>query len=222
VEGRALQPHHLESGGGDELPQGAGGVEPQMSDHLLSRAAVDRAQADLGEHGLHPGEQQGAVVPGGQVRRGEHQMAARAQHPADLVECRVRVDQMLDDLAEQHGVGATGPERQPPAGEFTPDRVRQTRTGAGEGVLGPVDADDAVAVQQGGGGGGGGAVAAADVEDGARRAGGRTESGGQHPGLAEGARGAGGDGDGRVLVEVAQVGVVCRGGGHGVTSVACR
>lgn len=149
-------------------------------------------------------------------------MASGAQDAPDLVERRIRVDQVLDDLAEQHGVGAGGPERQPTAAEFTTNGVRQVRAGAGEGVLGPVDADDAMAGQQGRRGGGGGAVPAAEVEDGARGARGRAEGGGQHAGLAEGAGGAGGDGDGGVLVEVAEAGAERGGGGHGVTSVECR
>ena len=110
VEGRALpavRPSKPDAG--DELPQRTGGVEPQMAHDLAARAAVDAAQADLGEDGLHPGEQQRAVVPGGQVRGGQHQMAARAQDPADLVERGVRVDEMLDHLAEQDGVGGAGP-----------------------------------------------------------------------------------------------------------------
>ncbi len=51
-------------------------------------------------------------------------MAAGAQHAADLVQRGVRVDEVLDHLAEQHGVGGTGPQRQPAAGEFTAHGVR--------------------------------------------------------------------------------------------------
>ena len=69
-------------------------------------------------------------------------MASRTQYPTDLGERRVRVDEMLDHLAEQHGVGAGGAEWQ--RGEFAADRVREVGSGAGQRVLGPVDADDPV------------------------------------------------------------------------------
>lgn len=76
-------------------------------------------------------------------------MASRAQDPSDLVQCRVRVDEMLDDLAEQHGVDGLGAKRQPAVAEFTADRVRQPGAGAAQGVLGPVDADETVTGEQG-------------------------------------------------------------------------
>lgn len=76
-------------------------------------------------------------------------MTAGAQDAADLVESRVRVDQVLDDLAEQDGVGRLRPERQPAVGQFAADRVRDAGAGASEGVLGPVDADEAVAGEEG-------------------------------------------------------------------------
>lgn len=114
-------------------------------------------------------------------------MTSGTQDAADLVQRRVRVDEVLDDLAEQHGVHGAVPERQPGAGQFAPDGVRQPGAGPLEGVLGPVDADDPVTGEERGGGGGGGAVAAADVEDGARFFFGGPESPDQHAGLAQGA-----------------------------------
>lgn len=197
-----------------------------MTHDLLARPAVDRAQAHLREDGLDTGEQQSTVVPGGEVRGGEHQVAAGAQDSADLVQRVVRVHQVLHDLAEEHRVGRRGRERQPAVGEFTADRVRHVGVGASEGVLRPVDADQAVSGEEGRGGRGRGAVAAADVQHGLRARRGRSERGGQHAGLAQTARGAGGDGDGGVLVEVAKSPMdrsCCGCGSHtSSTSVACR
>lgn len=114
-------------------------------------------------------------------------MAARAQDPADLVERGIGVDEVLDHLAEQDGVGGSRRERQPARGEFTAHHVRDAGPGPLEGVLRPVDADDAVAREERRRGGRGLSVAAADVDDRGGEGRGPAERGGERAGLAVGA-----------------------------------
>ena len=195
----------LEAGGGQELPQRTGGVQPQMAHDLGSRAAVDAAQADLREHGLHPGEQQhrgctrrpGSGWRASDGRPGRRMRRSSSRARPGSTRCSMT---SLKSTASADRVG----QRQPARRSVHPARHTVIRVrGAAQRVLGPVDADDPVAGEERRRGGGRGAVAAADVEDDG------PGSAGPAPGPASRAWRrlrwvAGGDGDGRVLVEVAQ------------------
>lgn len=128
-------------------------------------------------------------------------MAARPQDPTQFVQCVVRVDQMLDDLAEQHRVRAPVGERQA-AVEFAAHHVPEVRAGAAQRVVRPVDADEPVAAEERRRSPRRAAVAASHVDDELPRR--RAEGLGQQPCLASAAGVARGDRDGRILVEVPQ------------------
>jgi arabinofuranan 3-O-arabinosyltransferase len=165
VEGGPGQGHVDESVGGQDLDQGPGSKEAQVTNDLPAGSSEHTEAADLGEHGLDAGQQQEAVEPSGQVGGGQQQGAAGDEHPADLGQGQVRVDQMLDDLAEEHDVEGAGPQGQAAvvdAGLHDGDSPARRGT---DPVVGPVQAHDGDGARTGGDPGGHGAVAASEVED---------------------------------------------------------
>ena len=90
-----------EPGGSEELLEGAAGEDAQMTDHLTTGAAVDAAQADLGEQRLNSDREQHPVVPGRQVGRRQQQRPAGHEHSPRLDEGGVGVHQVLDQLAHE-------------------------------------------------------------------------------------------------------------------------
>lgn len=107
-------PGHLSDGeavGAQESHERRLGEQTQVADDLVARAAEDPQPADLAEDRLDAGEEHQAVEPGGQVGRGDEQRAPGDEHPADLGQGGVRVDQVLDDLAQHHDIDRTPPQR---------------------------------------------------------------------------------------------------------------
>ncbi len=68
VVGRPGQGHLDEPVRLEQLSQGPGREQPEMAHDDVAGAAEDPHPADLGEDGLHTGQQQQTVEPGGQVR----------------------------------------------------------------------------------------------------------------------------------------------------------
>ena len=123
--------HVAEPAPGQELPHRPAGEQAQVTGHHAARPTEHSAQAHLGEDRLDADREQATVVPRGQVRRGQQQGATRPQHPADLRDRRVGVDQVLDQLAHDNHIGHGGPQRQtgrPDAG--THQREAEATAGA--------------------------------------------------------------------------------------------
>lgn len=104
VIGGTREGHRGKAVGGEHADEGPGGEQAQVADHQGAGPAEDAQPAHLGEYRLHPSQQQEPVEPGGEVGGGAQQAPAGDQHPADLVQHRVGVDEMLDDLAHEDHV----------------------------------------------------------------------------------------------------------------------
>jgi len=133
--------HHdvAESSGREQPGQRAPGEHAQVPGDLAARPAVHAAEADLREHGLDAQREQPAVVPGREVRRGQQQRAARLEHPARLVERRIGVDQVLDELAHDHDVGGTRAHRQAGRLDGRTHQAQSEPPGAGQAFPRPVE-----------------------------------------------------------------------------------
>jgi hypothetical protein len=190
---------------GEESRQRPLGEQPQVAGDEGARTAVHPAQAHLGEDRLDAGQHQTAVEPRGQVRGGQHEVAARTKDAVQLGETAVGVHQMLDDLTEDDDVDTAGSERQ--AGLQRPAHQRKTALGGPfERSFGPVHADDVMAARFAGAMRcqlGAHPVAAADVDD-AQRPARRAEDAVEQTEQAARAQLPGSYGHGRRLVEVAQ------------------
>ena len=142
VVGGAGQGDVLEPAGGQEADQGAPGEDVQVADDLGAGPTVDAPDAHLGEEGLDAEDEQGPVVPGGQVGGGDEEGPPGGEDTASLEEGGVGVDQVLDDLPHDDGVDAVVAEGQ--AGAVEPaagDGETEGPSPAG-GLQGPVDPED--------------------------------------------------------------------------------
>ena len=199
-----------EAAGGQELGQRPPGEQAQVAGHHAPRPAVHAVQAHLGEDRLDARGEQAAVVPGGEVRRGQQQVAAGLEYPPDFFQRPVGVDQVLDQLAHDHHVGLAVGDRQARF-EGAADCGEAFGLCLAQGVGGPVDPGHVVSWVVSGRGGQRGTVAAAQVEDhiwGVRVA----QDGGQHPGLAAGAVRARAERDAGGVVKSLQLVTCCAGG----------
>src|SRR5207247_2550168 len=82
--------------------------EAQMADDLGAGTAVELAQAHFREDGLDSGEQQAAVVPGGERRGGAQEVAAGARDAGQVGQGGVGVDESPDDAPEGDGAARAG------------------------------------------------------------------------------------------------------------------
>ncbi len=104
VVGCTGEGHRGEAVGRQRLDQGPGSEQAQVADHQAAGPAEDAEPAHLGEHRLDPSEQQEPVEPGGEVGGGAQERPAGDQHPPDLVQHQVGVEQVFDDLAHEDHV----------------------------------------------------------------------------------------------------------------------
>ncbi len=137
--------------------------------------------------------------------RGQQQGAARPEHPPDLRDRPVGVDQVLDQLAHDHHVRGAVRDRQARPGHAAAQHGEAEGPRLPQGMVGPVDADEPVRRVLLRRDREGGAVAAPHVDD--HRRAGRVpvpQDPGQHPGLALGAVQARAERDAGALVELLQ------------------
>jgi len=142
VVGGAGQGDVLEPAGGQEADQGAPGEDVQVADDLGAGPTVDAPDAHLGEEGLDAEDEQGPVVPGGQVGGGEEEGPPGGEDAAGLEEGGVGVDQVLDDLPHDDGVDAAVAEGQAGAIEPAAGDGETEGPGPAGGLQGPVDPED--------------------------------------------------------------------------------
>lgn len=118
-----------------------------MAHHLTARPTEHLAAAHLREHRLHPHAEQEPVEPGGEIRSGDEEGASWPEHPPGLVHRPVRVDQVLDDLAQHHDVEAAISKGEVDAVQQRLHHGQAVGVGRGQRPCRPVDAHDPALAQ---------------------------------------------------------------------------
>ena len=112
---RAFHLDRVEATGCQQTCERSPGEHVQVAGDLAAWPTEYSAEADLGEDRLHPEGKQTAVVPGGQVRRGQQERAVWLQDPEGFIERRVSVDEcsitslMITTSAEAEASGRPDP-----------------------------------------------------------------------------------------------------------------
>jgi len=136
--------HHVDEPiGREQLDQGTAGGHVEMAHHLGAGAAVDGPDGDLGEHRLDAHEQKDPVVPRGQVGGGDQKDPARDEHPPDLGQGTVGVDQVFEHLGEDDRIEGLGGEGEAGPVEAAAGDRQEPLPGGQRGGTGPVDPDQA-------------------------------------------------------------------------------